>query len=304
MRRVGSRSRPLQPELRIETVIERTELRIQLGDVCIGVRCGDREVLEKMRASYQPFLASSSPDFRIEFSLRYELAASEIRSLLASSRRVVKGNRCIVEPALVDMSVDWKGAFLRVETEAALFGPGVDYKLMNNLMVGIYAGVYGKLRNTVPTAYLTHGCGIGHEGRCFLFTGPSGAGKTTIAKLAGARKILNDEAVLTGIDNDGVYLGGTPLDGGQPEKSNARVRLSSVFFLKHDPQVSLRKLSKAETYVRLLSQFFSTSPLFEESGDECLRRRASMSARMATGIPSYELSFRPDSSFWQAVEAT
>ena len=207
-----------------------------------------------------------------------------------------------MEPGLLEFHIDWAQATLHVDTERELFAPSVDYKLMNYLMLGIYSGIHFKLRNTAPDAYLVHGCGIMDSGKCYLFTGPSGSGKTTVAKLADGRKVLNDEAVLIGRNNKGFQLAGTPMQGGIPDKCNTSVHLSSIFFLRHDTQVSLRKLSKVETYIKLLTQICDTSPLFEAAGDNSVHKIADLSADIATGLPSYELGFRPDNSFWRVIE--
>jgi hypothetical protein len=279
-------------------------MKIELGETCIEIQCRDQEFMDKMTVNCSPFLVSRVPDFRIELNLRNKLTALEVKKLLSGLKSYKDGTWFFPNRKLLEYSIDWAKATLWVDTERELFAPVVDYKLMNSLMLGIYSGIFSKLRNTLPEAYLVHGCGIVADKQCYLFTGPSGSGKSTIAKLAQGRKILNDEAVLIGRNKEGLYVSGTPFEGGQPEKSNTSAGLSAIFFLKHDKQVSIRKLSKSDTYIRLLSQIFTTSPLFEASGDECFKKRATLSADMATGVPAYELAFRPDTSFWQIIEAT
>ncbi len=277
-------------------------IRIQLGSTCIEVQCQDRGLTERMLANYSPFLVSGEPDFRIELSLRNKLTAREVKQLLMNSRSYLDGNRYFTKPELLECRVDWAAATLWVDTERELFAPSVDYKLMNVLMRGIYSGIYVKVRNAAPDAHLVHGCGIVDRKRAYLFTGPSGSGKTTVAGLAGGREVLNDEAVLVGRNNEGFYVSGTPFDGGTSNRCNSLGHLSSIFFLRHDKRVSLRELTKVETYTRLLAQVFDTSPLFEVPDNDSLQKRASLSAEMATSVPSYELGFRPDSSFWQFID--
>jgi len=276
-------------------------VKIEFGRCCIEIQCHDQEFMAKMRDNYRPFLISREPDFRISFNLRKTLTASEVKNLLTSSRsRVDEG---YFESEILKCRVDWAEATLRVDMEREILAPSVEYKLMNSLLRGIYAGIYARIRNTQPDAYLVHGCGIVDGNKCYLFTGPSGSGKTTLAKLAGGRKVLNDEAVLIGRDKKGFYLTGTPFDGGIPDKCNDSARLSAIIFLKHDTQVSLRELSKTETYYRLLAQIFDTTPLLEATGADSLQERANLSAKVATEVSSYELSFLPDGSFWQVIES-
>ncbi len=278
-------------------------MKIELGSVCIEIQCQDPELTERMLSSYRPFLVSREPDFRIKLNLRNKLTPTEVKSLLANARSHLEDNGFVTRPELLECRIDWPSATLRVDTERELFSPVVDYKLMNLLMRGIYSGIYSKLKKAALDAYLVHGCGIVADKNCYLFTGPSGSGKSTVAGLSDGRKVLNDETVLIGRSNGGFNLAGTPFDGGTPRKCNSSSVLSSIFFLRHDTRVSLRKLNKVETYTRLLAQIFDTSPLFEIPGDDSMQERADLSAEIAVKVPSYELGFRPDGSFWQTIES-
>jgi hypothetical protein len=277
-------------------------VKIELGSICIEIQCHDQEFMEKMLVNYRPFLVSRQPDFRIKLRLDNKLTAPEVKEILMNSTSYLDGNRFITKPELLECRIEWAEATLHVDTERELFAPSVEYKLMNLLLRGVYPGIYSKLRHTRPDAYLVHGCGIVDGEKCYLFTGPSGSGKTTLARLAEGRKVLNDEAVLMGRNKEGFYLAGTPFDGGIPHKCNASGHLSSIFFLKHNTRVSLRKLSRVETYYKLLTQILDTSPLLEADGTDSLQERADLSAKVATEVSSYELGFRPDTSFWQVVE--
>lgn len=284
-----------------ENVCRKGTVKVALGDTCIEIQCQDQELGEKMLTSYRPFLVSREPDFRIKLSLKHSLTAPEVKQILMNSNSYLDEDRYFTKPELLQCRIDWAKATIWVDTEGELFAPSVDYKLMNSLMRGIYSGIHVKLRNIAPNAYLVHGCGILDGEQCYLFTGPSGSGKTTVARLAEGRKVLNDEALLVGRDTEGFYLSGTPLEGGTADICNISGRLSSIFFLKHAERVSLRRLSKVETYTRLLPQILDTSPLFEAAGNDCLEVRADLSAGMSTTVPSYELCFRPDTSFWPVI---
>lgn len=276
-------------------------LRIGLGNICMEINCNDQEFMDKARTDYRPFLMSRQPDFWVKLNLRNKMTAPEVKHLLRNSRSYLEGGRFFTKPELLECRINWEEATLWVATEKELFSAEVDYKLMNILMRGIYSGFYKKVKNTSFNAYLIHGCGIADEERCCLFTGPSGSGKTTIASLADGRRVLNDETVLIGRNKEGFYLSGTPFDGGVSSKCSVAAHLSAIFFLKHDTKVSLRQLNGAEAYHRFLGQVFNTSPLFEPSGFECLSEQADLSTEVATQVPSYELGFHPDSSFWEIV---
>jgi len=274
---------------------------ICIGNVCIEISCNDHDFLGKARIDYHPFLVLRKPDFHIRFELRDTLKATEVKTRLLCSRAHLEGDHFYTRPKLMECHINWKEATLLVAAEKELFGAEVNYKFMNIFLRGIYSGIFKRIRRSLLDAYIIHGCGIVDKNRCFLFTGPSGSGKTTIAELAGKREVLNDEAVLIGKNKESFYLSGTPFDGGVSSRCSITSHLSAIYFLKHNATVTLEPLAKTETYYRLLSQIFDTTPLFEKPGSESLSEIADFSAAVAAQVPAYELGFYPDSSFWEVI---
>jgi hypothetical protein len=278
------------------------EITVGLGNTRIGMRCRDKEFMGKLATDYEPFLVPGAPDINIEFNISDNYTAPEIKELMTGLRAFRDGEHYYTEPELIECRLRWHEACLKIKTQKHLFDPEVDYRFLNTLLRGLYTGIYRKLRKTDFNDYLVHGCGVAEGNRCYLFTGPSGSGKTTVAGLAGGRDILNDEAVLLGRNNGGFRLGGTPFDGGIPERNNSRYHLSAIFFLKHDRQVTIRKLNQIESYKRLLTQVFDTSPLFELPDNDTFSEQAELCSEVASVVSSYELGFLPDASFWQHIE--
>ena len=278
-------------------------VRIALGDTYIGIRSRDREFIDTLCVDYDPFLVKQPPDFWIELTLRRTLSASEINEFLEELRFCPGDDGFITKPRLVDCHVNWESGLVSIETERELFTSNASFKLMNHLLRGLYYSIYKLRRGIRPDAYLIHGCGIVSDGRGYLFVGPSGVGKTTIATLAGGSKVLNDEPVLVGQNSSGFYLSGTPFDGGVSNRSPTVERLSAVFSLKQAHKVALRKLGGAEAYRMFLGQVLDVSPLLDNSKMGSVSERADLSAAVAAGVPVYELSFLPDTSFWEEVNA-
>ncbi|HEY3130401.1 MAG TPA: hypothetical protein VGL91_13155 [Acidobacteriota bacterium] len=107
---------------------------------------------------------------------------------------------------------------------------------------------------------LVHACSIEYEGAAHLFAGTSGAGKSTIARLSGAR-ILTDEISVVRRDGDQFYLYGTPF-WGELRGGGELVRfpLRTVNFLHKDDATFAKSVGLAEGIRKLLrcTLFFST----------------------------------------------
>lgn len=284
-------------------LIRSNNIKVTVGDICIEFRCNDYAFLQKLAVAYSAFLNSRQSDFVVEINLKNRFSTSEITTLFHNSKTFAEENRFYTEPDFIDAFVDWEKSKLILNVEKEVFAPETDYKLINHIFRGVYAGVYLKIRRTPPDAYLIHGCGIVDGNKCYLFTGPSGSGKTTIARLSKDKQILNDEAVLLQKKNGIFSLSGTPFDGGVSDRCKDVVRLHSIFFLGHGAEVAIQLLTKREIYQRFLAQTFDMSPLFNKPGLDGLSRRVDLSAEIAENVPSYKLYFPPDSSFWKAVSS-
>lgn len=139
---------------------------------------------------------------------------------------------------------------------------------------------------------VVHGAGIVHNGRGFVFFGPSGIGKTTISRLwvkRGAR-LLNDDRVAVYRSEQGTWhVAGTPWHGEEPIVSTERAPLAAVVRLRQAATPSVRQLSPVEGLSEILG--CALIPFFSREGIE---RAMDLFGAMIETVPVVELSFRPD----------
>jgi hypothetical protein len=259
--------------------------------------------LAKLRADYAPFLADREPDVWVDLSVPKSLTIPEVQHVLGNLTTSFDGRRFATDPEMIECIVDWSNWKVSFTVEREVFDPRIDYKPMNPLFRGLYYAIHKWKRRAAPDAYLVHGCSILDKQKGYLFTGPSGAGKTTVAKLAQSRTVMNDEGTLVRKQEARYRIEGTPIEGGAGSTSNSSVDLSAIFFLKQAADVSVRKLGVVDACTRLLGQVMETTPLFDTSGNGSVNERMDVCATLAESVPVYELSFRRDASFWAAVEA-
>lgn len=90
-----------------------------------------------------------------------------------------------------------------------------------------------------------------------LFTGPSGIGKTTQARLwmeyEGARMVCNDRTLIRETD-EGWNAYGYPIDGSSPIRSNEVNRLGCIVLLSQGKENHVEKISAAQAIAGLMSQ--------------------------------------------------
>lgn len=120
--------------------------------------------------------------------------------------------------------------------------------------------VYRKLCEKILSDYdgfLFHASAIAVDGNAYLFTAPSGTGKSTHASLW--RKVLGERAVMINDDKpiirkvDGAfYVYGTPWNGKHNLSTNARAKLCGICELTRGEINRIERIAPSADYIRVL----------------------------------------------------
>lgn len=147
---------------------------------------------------------------------------------------------------------------------------------------------------------LLHASAVVQQGRAWLFCGPSESGKTTIARLAGERLVLNDETVAVRAQGDGYEACATPFFGeGGPAMAltNTRAPLRAVFFLNKADGFAHRRLTAREAIQRAWAQVF----LPKRDGPVVDGILANLIA-LTTRVDCFDLFFAPHAGLWEYLD--
>ena len=140
---------------------------------------------------------------------------------------------------------------------------------------------------------MLHASAVEYKGEAYLFSGPSGIGKSTHTKiwqqiLPESRIFNDDKPALRKVD--GVwYAYGTPWCGKDGINVNRKVPLAGICFLKQGNENRIRRLEPWEAVPNLLSQ---TIRRFKDP--ERLDLMLSHLEKLVQEIPIYELVNRPE----------
>jgi hypothetical protein len=136
---------------------------------------------------------------------------------------------------------------------------------------------------------ILHACGFARDGKGFVFTGPSGVGKSTLAAALSkdpSLTILGEDQVLLRRIEDRFWIFGTPWHVNSDLCSPLGVPLEKVFFLERKGINDTRRLTPAEGVLRLLQTAFI--PYYRSDALEQILARMSL---LAEEIPFHSLSY-------------
>jgi hypothetical protein len=142
--------------------------------------------------------------------------------------------------------------------------------------------------------FYLHASAIAYEGRGYLFSAPSGTGKSTHTRLwqqvyGEEAKVFNDDKPpLRRLDGNW-YAYGTPWCGTDHININMQVPVAGICFLKQGTENRIRRLSQAEAISKIVSQ---TIRKFKKV--ERLDLMLSHVEKLVREIPVFELENRPE----------
>lgn len=281
------------------------ELRVTVGSAVIGLRCSDAEFAEMVETWCGEFRTTAEPHYWLEVALRDGRSAAEIQQAMPEMRVQARDGWFGSDPPLWEAQYRPTDRCLRFQAERELFHPAIQPRYLNVLLSSLYNSYCEDMGRVPRDAYLVHGCGVAIGDDGYLFTGPSGAGKTTIASLSRDHTVLNDEVVLLRQRADGIDMAGTPLLGGVNRRCARSVPLRAVLLLRHSREPALCEVESRDAYTRFLAQVFDLAPVLSSGVDRLrwLSERMDFACAVLEQLPCYELAFRPDESFWPLIES-
>ena len=155
--------------------------------------------------------------------------------------------------------------------------------------------VYRKIAERMPQydIVLFHGSCVAVDGRGYLFTAPSGTGKSTHTRLwrqfLGQRAIMvNDDKPLLHIGTEAVTAFGTPWDGKHHLSRRTQVPLRGLCILARATATHIGRVAAREALLPLMQQIYRPADL------AAMGKTLTLLERLIEDVPLYRLGCLPD----------
>lgn len=185
---------------------------------------------------------------------------------------------------LIEVDSDYKNARIMVYDEFAL-----KHALMNLYSSYIVYHNWG---------LLIHSSCVIDNGKAHIFSGHSGAGKSTAAKLSQPRELLSDEATIVKISSNKVEIYHSPFSS-ELEMTNMldqTCQLKSIQLLYQATEHKREKVSKSDAFLLLMDKVFYWSKDPEET-----RKILQLLKDLVDRVPAYKLYFQKNNRFWELI---
>jgi hypothetical protein len=254
---------------------------VEIGGIPIALSTCNEGFLDLLRQRYAGFLSSSRPEFELEFDLIDTGSASDQEVRV---RR--EGDEWLLERGDFHARWDPRTGRGRVRQNANPYSLDSVLRILHSLILAERGG------------FLLHSASAICEGRAYLFSGVSGAGKTTMTRLAPADvTLLTDEISYLRPSSAGYQAFGTPFAGELAKSGeNCASSVSALFFLEKGPENRIEELPSAEAVRRLMRNI-----LFFAEDHVLVKRLFATACDFVSRVPICRLTFYPDNRVWDEV---
>ena len=265
---------------------------VEIGGIAISLSTTDQIFYDLLLRRYADFLSDSPAEFALDFEILEPRPASD-----DDVRVRREGEEWLLQRG--DFSARWDPRT----------GTGLVRQNANPYSLDSVLRILHSLILVRRGGFLLHAASAICDGRAYLFSGVSGAGKTTMTRIATSDvTLLTDEIsyvrpenVRPDVDLDRrIYRAfGTPFAGELAKAGeNTSAPIAALFFLEKGPENRIDELSSAEAVRRLMRNilFFAEDPALAE---ELLATACAFIA----SLPIRRLTFYPDSQVWDEVRS-
>lgn len=144
---------------------------------------------------------------------------------------------------------------------------------------------------------LIHSSCVVQDNQAFLFTGQSGAGKSTVANLSSPRILLSDEATIVKINESEVKIFDSPFRSEILSSFKLHVcDPAGIYLLQQSLMVQYESIKKSDAMFVIMDKIFHWHHDTKETN-----KLLNMCKQLIEQLPIYNLYFQKNNTFWELI---
>lgn len=267
----------LAPQVEVYSVV------IAIGGVAIKVNTTDADFLGMLQDRYAGFVSAEA---RAEFDFDVDLTPPAFANRDAAVSVTQRSGRWLMKRG--DFRAEWEPAARtgRIHQTPNPYSIDAVLRIVHTLVLAKQGG------------FLLHSASAIRNGKAFLFAGVSGAGKTTMARLAPAdATLLTDEISYIRRQGKGYVAFGTPFTGELAKLGeNASASVAGLYLLAKGAENRVEPVAAADAGRELLANM-----LFFAEDQELVHWAFQAACDFVGRVPVYRLTFMPDARVWEMI---
>jgi hypothetical protein len=267
----------------VTAVMQSSSVVVAIGGLPIRLRCDNPDFLRMIEERYTGFVNSTD---NASFDFEIELAPPGTLSRDEDVRVRWESGSWLMERG--DFRAEWNPSTARGRIQQTINPYSLDsvLRIVHTLLLAQEGG------------FLLHASSAIRNGRAFLFSGVSGAGKTTMARLAPPDAALLTDEISYVTRRAGRYVAvGTPFFGELARVGeNLEAPVEALYLLAKGPENKIEPITGPDAVRGLLGNilFFARDPEF-------VKMVFDTAFDFAARVPVRRLTFVPDTSVWELI---
>ncbi len=269
--------------LKLAAPVDRFNVVIEIGGIAARVTATDLAFLHMLENRYAGFISSRTD---ADFDFQVDLGEPGIADPDADVSVNYHSGCWSFERG--DFRAEWEPATRtgRIRQTPNPYSMDAVLRILHSLLLAKQGG------------FLLHAASAIRNGRAFLFAGVSGAGKTTMARLAPPdAALLTDEISYVTKQDGGYFAVGTPFFGELARAGeNLRAPIECLYLLAKGPENKIEPIAGAEAVGALLGNilFFARDPRF-------VKLVFDAALDFVSHLPVRRLTFVPNARVWELI---
>ena len=263
--------------------IERYAMVIAIGGIPVRLNTTDPDFLSMLHDRYAGFVSAQS---LADFDFEVDLSPTTFADPEADVSVTQHAGHWVLERG--DFRAEWQPEAGRGRIRQAANPYSIDavLRIVHTLVLARQGG------------FLLHSASAIRNGKAFLFAGVSGAGKTTISRLAPADvTLLTDEISYVRKQHGGYVAHGTPFTGELAKLGeNTSAPVAALYLLAQGPENRMDAVAVADAARELLA-----NTLFFANDQQLVQQVFQAACDFVDRVPVYRLTFTPDARIWEMI---